>query len=63
MNENKNLWKLGYRFNFKKYFTFNINKLKFTDYFNDLNNNGMIRFYNGTELQQDFIEIYYEISK
>jgi isocitrate lyase len=63
MNENKNLWKLGYRFNFKKYFTFNINKLKFTDYFNDLNNNGMTRFYNGTELQQDFIEIYYEISK
>lgn len=63
MNENKNLWKLGYRFNFKKYFTVNINKLKFIDYFNDLNNNGMIRFYNGTELQQDFIEIYYERNK
>jgi hypothetical protein len=32
MNENKNLLKLGYRFNFKKYFTVNIAKLKFTDY-------------------------------
>lgn len=59
MNENKNLFKLGYRFNFKKYFTVNIDKLKFSDYFDELNNNGMSRFYNGSDLQQDFNEIYY----
>jgi isocitrate lyase len=63
MNENKNLLKLGYRFNFRKYFTVNIAKLNFSDYFDDLNNNGMRRFYNGTDLQQDFIEIYYQRNK